>query len=73
MAGAASIAWLPKAGIGIINRIGSSSSWTWGIIFTLHWDKGKLEELDCVVQASIELLSLIIDEYQQNEASECFV
>ena len=73
MAGAASIAWLPKGGTGIINRIGSSSSWTWGIIFTLHWGKGELEELDCVVQASIELLSLIIDEHQQNEASECFV
>ena len=71
MAGVASIAWLHKVGNGVVNRISSLSIWSWGIIFTLHWDKGEL--LDGVVQAGIELLSLIIDQHHQNELWVCFV
>ena len=73
MAVVASIAWLCKGGIGVVNCKGSSSVWSWGIISTLHLGKGELEQLDGVMQASIELLSLMIDQYQQNELSECFV
>ena len=73
MVGVASAAWLHKGGIDVVNRTGSLSVWSWGIIFTLHWDKGELEQLDGVAQAGIELLSLIIDQYQQNELSECFI
>ena len=73
MVGVASAAWLHKGGIDVVNRTGSLSIWYWGIIFTLHWDKGELEQLDGVAQAGIELLSLIIDQYQQNELSECFI
>ena len=73
MAGVASIAWLRKRGVGVVNRIGSSSIWSWGVIFILHWGKGELEQLDGVAQAGIELLLLIIDQYQQNELSECFL
>ena len=51
MAVVASIDWLRKGGIGVVNRKGSSSIWSWGIIFTLHWDKGELEQLDGVAQA----------------------
>ena len=73
MAGVASIAWLRKGGIGVVNRKGSSSVWSWGIIFTLYWGQGKLEQLDGVAQDGIELLSLVIDHYQQNKLSECFI
>ena len=73
MVGAGSIAWLRKGGIGVVNGKGSSSIWSWGIIFILHWRKGELEQLDGVAQAGIELLSLIIDQYQQNELSQCFI
>ena len=61
----ASIAWLRKWGIGLVNRIGSSPVWSWGIIFTLQWDKSKLEQLDGATQDGFELLSKIIDQYQQ--------
>ena len=73
MAGVANIAWLRKGDIGVVNRIGSSSIWSWGIIFTLYWGKGELEQLDGAVQAGFELLSMIIDQYQQNELSEGFI
>ena len=46
MAGVTSIAWLGQGGIGEINRIGSCSVWSWGMIFTLHWGKGHVEQLD---------------------------
>ena len=63
MAVVASRNWLCKGGIGEVNRKGSSSIWSWGIIFTLNWGKGELEQLDGIARASIELLSLIIDQY----------
>ena len=43
------------------------------IIFTLHCGKGELEQLDSAAQAGLELISLIIDQYQQNELSEGFI
>ena len=46
MAGVASITWLRKRGIGVVNSIGSLSVWSWVIMFTLHWGKGELEQLD---------------------------
>ena len=73
MAGVASTAWLRKGGIGVVNGKGSSSTSSWSIIFTLHWGNGELEQLDGVALAGIELLPLIIDQYQQNELSECFI
>ena len=71
MAGVASTAWLLKVGNGVVNRIGSSSVWSWGIIFAPYWGKGEL--LDGVARAGIELLSLIIDQHQQNELWVCFI
>ena len=65
MAVVASIAWLCKGSIGVVNCKGSLSIWYWGIILTLHLGKGELEQRDGVMQASIELLSLMIDQYQQ--------
>ena len=71
MVAVASIAWLRKGGIGVVNHIDSSSIWSWGIIstFTLHWDKGELEQLGGVAQPGFELLSLIIDTHQQNRCN----
>ena len=69
----AAMAWLRKGGTGVVNHKGSSSVWSWGIIFTLHWGKGELEPLDNVAQAGIELLSLAINQFQQNELSEWFI
>ena len=46
MAGVASIVWLPTGGIGVLNHIGSSLIWSWYKIFTLHWSKGELEQLE---------------------------
>ena len=68
MAAVASIAWLQKGVIGVVNRIDSSSVWSWGMIFTftLHWGKGKLEQLGGVAQPGFELISLIIYPHQQN-------
>ena len=63
MAGVASIAWLRKAGICVVNCIGSSSIWSWSIIFTLHWAQGELEQLDGATQGG----------YQQVEQSERFI
>ena len=73
MAGVASIAWLRKGGIGVVNHIGASSIWCWSIILTLHWGQGELEQLDCAAQAGFELLLMIIDQYQQIEQSESFI
>ena len=56
------MAWLRKGGIGVANHKGSLSVWSWGIILTLQWGKGELEQLDSVAQVGIELLSLIIDQ-----------
>ena len=42
MAGVASTAWLLKVENGVVNRIGSSSVWSWGIIFAPYWGKGEL-------------------------------
>ena len=36
----------------------------------MHWDKGKLEQPDGAAQAGFKLLSMITDQYQQNEQSE---
>ena len=71
MAGVAGIAWLRKGGIGVVNCIGTSSIWSWSIIFTLHWGQEELEQLDDAAQAG-ELL-MIIDQYQQIEQSDRFV
>ena len=49
------------------------SVWSWGIIFTLNWDKGELELLDGAAQVGFELLLIIFDQYQQNEQSERFI
>ena len=73
MAGVASIAWLRKVGIGVLNCICASSIWSWSIIFTLHWGQGELEQLDGAAQAGFELLLMIIDQYQQTEQSERFI
>ena len=73
MTGVASIAWLRKGGIGVVNRKGSSSIWSWGITFRLQWNKGELEQLDGVAQVGFKILSLIIDQNQQNELSEGFI
>ena len=45
MVGVGSIAWLPKGGISVVNRTGSSSMWSWGIIFTLYWGKDKSDRV----------------------------
>ena len=58
------IDWLHTGGIAVINHEGSSSVWFWGIIFTLHWGKGELEQLDVAVQVVFNLLFIIIDQYQ---------
>ena len=63
MAGVASIAWLRKAGICVVNWIGASSIWSWSIIFTLHWGQDELEQLGGATQAG----------YQQVEQSERFI
>ena len=42
-------------------------------IFTLNWDKGKLEQPGGAPQTGFELLSMITDQYQQNEQSEPFI
>ena len=88
MAGVASIAWLRKRGVGVVNRIGSSSTWSWGVIFTLHWGKGELEQLDELEQRQRRVRTtwqcragwywiIIIDNWsistKQNELSECFL
>ena len=73
MADVASIAWLGKEGIGVVNRIGSLSVWSSGIIFILYWGKGELEHLGGAAQAGFKLLSIIIDQYQQSEQSERFI
>ena len=64
MAGVASIDWLRTGGIGVVNRIGSSSIWYWGIRLALHCAKGELDQLDSAVQAGFEVVSIIIDQYQ---------
>ena len=69
LTGIAGIARLRKGGIGVVHSIGSSLAWSWNVIFTLHWGKGKLEQLDGAAQAGFALLSMIIDQYQQNEGS----
>ena len=63
MAGVASVLRLRKGSIGVVNRIGASSIWSCGVIFTLHWGKGELEQLDGAAQAGFESLSIIIDQY----------
>ena len=88
MAGVASVAWLRKRGVGVVNRIGSSSIWSWGVIFTLHWGKGELEQLDELEQRQRRVRTtwqcgagwywiIIIDNWsistKQNELSECFL
>ena len=73
MAGVAGMAWLHKGGIGVVNRTDSSSIWSWGIIFTLHWSKCELEHLDVLALVDFELLSLTIYQYWQNELSEGFI
>ena len=73
LTGVAGIARLRKGGIGVVHGIGSSLVWSWVVIFTLHWGKGKLKQLDGAAQAGFELLSMIIDQYQQNEQSERFI
>ena len=73
MAGVVNIAWLRKGGIGVVNRIGASSIWSWSIIFTLHWRQGDLEQLDGAAKAAFELLLMMIDQYQQIEQSERFI
>ena len=73
MTGVASIAWLRKSGIGVVNRIGASSIWSWSIIFTLHWRQGELEQLDGAAKAAFELLLMIVDQYQQIEQLERFI
>ena len=73
MAGVASIAWLCKGGIGAVNRIGSSFDLILGyIIYTALWRR-RIRTIDGATQAGFELLSLIIDQYQQNELSEGFI
>ena len=42
-------------------------------IFTLNWDKGKLEQPGGAPQTGFELLSMITDQYQQNQQSEPFI
>ena len=73
MTGVASIAWLRKSGIGVVNRIGASSIWSWSIIFTLHWRQGEFEQLDGAAKAAFELLLMIVDQYQQIEQLERFI
>ena len=31
----------------VFKHIGSQSTWSWRIIFPLHWGRGDLEQLDC--------------------------
>ena len=66
--GVASIAWLrkecSKSYYFIVNLILAYN------IFTMHWDKDKLEQLDSATQAGFELLLMITDQYQQKEQSE---
>ena len=73
MARVASVNWLRTGGIAVVNHIGSLSNWSWGIIFTLYCGKSELEQLDSAVQVGFELLSIIIDQYQQNDQSESFI
>ena len=65
MEGAASIVWLGKGGICIVNCTGASSIWSWSIIFTLQWGQGELEQIEFA-------LLMIIDQYQQIEQPERF-
>ena len=55
MADVASIAWLRREGNDSVNRIGSSSIWSWGKTFRLR------------------VLSMVIDQYQQNKLLEGFI
>ena len=61
MAGIASIAWLRKGGICIVDCIGVSSIWSWSITFTLHWGLGELGQLGGATRASFELLMIYIN------------
>ena len=73
MTGVTNIAWLRKRGIGVVNRIGASSTWSWSIIFTLHWRQGELEQFEGAAKAAFELLLMIVDQYQQIEQLERFI
>ena len=64
MAGVANIAWLRKECSKSYNLILAYN------IFTMHWDKDKLEQLDSAAQAGFELLLMITDQCQQKEQSE---
>ena len=55
------------------NRIGSSWICLWGITFTLHRGKGELQQLEGAAQVDFELLSVINDQYQQNDQLEHFI
>ena len=66
MARVTSIAWLRKGDIGVVNRIGSSSPWPWGMIFKLHLGKGELEQVDGAGQVGFELFSMKIDHWSMS-------